>query len=120
MKERYSPDTCPYCGAWHGEKEGTLGKDGFVCYECLDSELGITYKTVEVEEKEGVDKMLDKKEKYIISISMGGTVYEEEFIGSIEEVKKEADHVASLTFYEDGDTVGVYKEGRFIYYGQPF
>ena len=59
------------------------------------------------------------KEKYIISISMGGTVYDVEFIGSIEEAKKEADHVASLTFYEE-DTVGLYKEGRFIYYGQPF
>ena len=46
----YSPDTCPYCGAWRGEKEGSLGKDGFVCYECLDSELGITYKTVEKRE----------------------------------------------------------------------
>ena len=42
----YSQDTCPYCGAWHGEKSGVLGKDGFVCHDCLDSELGITYKTV--------------------------------------------------------------------------
>lgn len=44
----YSYDTCPYCGAWREEKEGTLGKEGFICYECLDSELGITitYKTV--------------------------------------------------------------------------
>ena len=60
------------------------------------------------------------KEKYTICTCAGGSVYEEEFIGSIEEVKKEADHVASLTFYEDGDTVEVYKEGRFIYYGRPF
>ena len=52
MKERYSYDTCPYCEAWHGEKEGTFTKDGFVCFECLDTELGITYKTVKVEEKE--------------------------------------------------------------------
>ena len=42
------------------------------------------------------------KEKYIISISKGGTVYDVEFIGSKEELKKEADHVASLTFYERG------------------
>lgn len=50
MKERYSYDTCPYCGAWHEEKEGTYEKDGFVCYECLDYYLGITYKTVEKKE----------------------------------------------------------------------
>jgi len=49
--KKYSPDTCPYCGAWHGEKEGVLGKDGFVCFECLESELDITYETV-TEEKE--------------------------------------------------------------------
>jgi len=56
MKERYSRysyDTCPFCGAWHGEKEGSFEYDGFVCFECLDSELGITYKTVEVEEDVG-------------------------------------------------------------------
>ena len=52
MKERYSYDTCPYCGAWHGEKEGTF-ENGFVCYECLDSELGITYKTVKTVKKQG-------------------------------------------------------------------
>ena len=40
----YSQDTCPYCGAWHGEKSGVLGRDGFICHDCLDSELGITYK----------------------------------------------------------------------------
>ena len=53
MKKRYSYDTCPYCGAWHGEKEGTMSKDGFICFECLDHYLGITYtfKTVK-EEKE--------------------------------------------------------------------
>lgn len=46
-------DTCPYCGAWHGEKDGTIGKDGFVCHDCLDYYLGITitYKTVEKNEK---------------------------------------------------------------------
>ena len=45
-KTTCSQDTCSYCGAWRGEKSGVLGKDGFVCHECLDSELGITYKTV--------------------------------------------------------------------------
>ena len=59
-------------------------------------------------------------EKYIISISMGGSVHEIEFTGSIEEAKKEADHAASLIFYEDGDTATLYKEGRLIYFGRPF
>ena len=51
---------------------------------------------------------------------MGGTVYEIPFFGSIEEAKKEADHVAISLFYEDGDTVAIIKEGRVIYYAQPF
>jgi hypothetical protein len=33
-------------------------------------------------------------EKYIISISMGGSVHEIEFTGNIEEAKKETDHAA--------------------------
>jgi len=51
MRERYIQDTCPYCGAWREEKEGVFSKDGFICFECLESELGITYETV-AEEKE--------------------------------------------------------------------
>ena len=51
---------------------------------------------------------------------MGGSVHEIEFTGSIEEAKKEADHAASLIFYEDGDTATLYKEGRLIYFGRPF
>ena len=109
MKERYSPDTCPYCGAWREEKQGILSKDGFVCFECLESELDIAYKTVRED-----DKML---EKYTICVSMGSMYYEKEFFGNIEEAKKETDHIASLVFHEDGDTVSLYKDGRFIYFG---
>lgn len=59
-------------------------------------------------------------EKYIICVSMGSMYYEKEFIGTLKEVKKEADHIASLTLYEDGDTVSIIKDGRVIYYGRPF
>lgn len=61
-----------------------------------------------------------KKEKYIIQVCAAGKIDEEEFVGTPAEVRKFANHIASFVFAEDGDTVEVYKDGVFLYYGRPY
>ena len=58
------------------------------------------------------------REKYIISIAYAGRCHDMEFVGTLEEVKKEADKVARLLFSPE-DQVAVSREGETIYFGRP-